>query len=760
MAGEFLRPDVFSEETQVAAPITGSGISTGGMVGVAERGPVGKVILTTSFADYSAQFGSFFKGNYLTHSARAFFREGGTRLYISRVAEAEIVATLQTGVEVNDNALLWTSVLPAGAGNDVSITLTDAGGATDPLVITVVGTDIDIQLETVASTIVTTADQLKAAILADSDASALVTVADFGASDGSVAVVAEVLANLSGGLGASTARRTYTDMLGADTYKATATSPGAWGNKVSISSVKYALTTTADVITGATEAEVSSLLGIELGDVVFIDDGTTSVSVIVSGTNVSTGKITFPAVTLGSTIVSGAAVLSGSNHRLNTRTNAIILTGATEATVTNASNARVGQVVTFTDGTTEVSVDVTEVNGSVLSFDAVTLGSSIAANAVAVSQEFQIAISEGTVVVEVHNFLSFGVNNIRDYIGTRLGAGDGNQSAFIELDDLLSASADPRNLPVPASGVVLVFGLDGAAPGSNDFIGSEVSGTGIFAFDALEAGDVNFLATPGITAVTVTKNGDAYAQGRGDIIYIADVPESSDTAIEALDYRNVQLNIDSSYTALYYPWLVTQDPESNLLLNLPPSGFVMGEYSNTAARRGVHKAPANVTLEGVLDVTHRTSDGEHDVLNPAGINVIKFRQGEGIRIMGARTLQSAKDGKHYVNVRNLLNFVKTSITRSSRFALFESINEDLFTDLRKANTRFLKSLWVDGALFPSSDASRAFFVKVDSETTPQSAVDQGQVFIEIGINPVKPAEFIVFRISLFDGEVGITESSA
>jgi uncharacterized protein len=209
-------------------------------------------------------------------------------------------------------------------------------------------------------------------------------------------------------------------------------------------------------------------------------------------------------------------------------------------------------------------------------------------------------------------------------------------------------------------------------------------------------------------------------------------------------------NSDSGYGAFYFPHLVVRDPlstkpaaESNVVV--APSGHVAGIYARTDTTRGVHKAPANEAVFGALNVSKNLTRTEQGVLNPAGVNCIRFFPSEGIRVYGARTLAPAASDWRYVNVRRLLIMIEETISRNTRWSVFEPNDISLWKALRRDIRAFLTSLWREGALQGNSP-EEAFFVKCDEETNPQDQIDLGRVFIHIGVAPVKPAEFVVFKI--------------
>jgi phage tail sheath protein FI len=191
------------------------------------------------------------------------------------------------------------------------------------------------------------------------------------------------------------------------------------------------------------------------------------------------------------------------------------------------------------------------------------------------------------------------------------------------------------------------------------------------------------------------------------------------------------------------------DPLSKSPMLIPPSGHVAGIWARTDATRGVHKAPANEVVLGANGLGFQVTGPEQGAMNQSGINCIRSFPGRGIRVWGARTLSSDPEWR-YLNVRRLFNFVSESIMEGTQWAVFEPNDQRLWTQLRISAANFLTRVWRDGALFGSTPAE-AFYVKCDAETNPPDVVEAGQVVVEVGIAPVKPAEFVIFRISQFTG---------
>jgi uncharacterized protein len=208
---------------------------------------------------------------------------------------------------------------------------------------------------------------------------------------------------------------------------------------------------------------------------------------------------------------------------------------------------------------------------------------------------------------------------------------------------------------------------------------------------------------------------------------------------DMIGWRKDKMGFDTKYAALYYPWV-----QSNGEM-IPPSGFVAGVYARVDGQRGVHKAPANEIVMGAIGLERNVSRNEQDLLNPIGVNCIRAFPGQGIRIWGARTLSSDARWR-YINVRRLFSSVEESILQGTSWIVFEPNDQILWRQIKRDITAFLSVVWRSGALFGKT-AEEAFYVKCDEETNPKELRDLGYCVIEVGLAPVKPAEFVVFKIS-------------
>jgi phage tail sheath protein FI len=239
-----------------------------------------------------------------------------------------------------------------------------------------------------------------------------------------------------------------------------------------------------------------------------------------------------------------------------------------------------------------------------------------------------------------------------------------------------------------------------------------------------------------------------HAQNMGDRVAILDSPPGMNPQ-KVRDWRMKEVNYDSKYGALYYPWIKVANPlangNGNASIYVPPCGHMAGIWSRNDSQRGVHKAPANEVIAGCIGLEYQTTHNEQAILNPVGINTIRTFPGRGIRVWGARTVSSDPSWR-YLNVRRLFNYIEESLMVGTQWAVFEPNDIHLWMRIRRDITAFLVRCWRDGALFGAT-ANEAFYVKVDAENNPVETRDVGQLIIEIGIAPVKPAEFVIIRLS-------------
>jgi len=333
------------------------------------------------------------------------------------------------------------------------------------------------------------------------------------------------------------------------------------------------------------------------------------------------------------------------------------------------------------------------------------------------------------------------------------------QSKTIHIEEATSSGVLER----PQKGTVKLAAPKKPAPDKtpirpDDYVGDVAARTG---FGGLEAVDeVTMVAVPdlmtayqqgaiddeGLKAVQLAVI--AHCELMGDRVAILDSPPNLN-AQQIKDWRVNLAGYDSKFAALYWPWVKVFDPSTGTNVLVPPSGHVAGIWGRNDDTRGVHKAPANEVVRGAIALQTQITRNEHDLLNPIGINCLRSFPGRGIRVWGARTLCSDPAWR-YLNVRRLFNYLEESILNGVQWAVFEPNDNVLWAKVRRSIAAFLTMEWRKGALFGLTP-DEAFYVRCDRETNPAEAIDAGQVLCEIGVAPVKPAEFVVFRLSQLSG---------
>ena len=275
----------------------------------------------------------------------------------------------------------------------------------------------------------------------------------------------------------------------------------------------------------------------------------------------------------------------------------------------------------------------------------------------------------------------------------------------------------------------------------DDFVGEDLGTgkrTGIQALEDID--EVSICLAPNVWSPTVHSALILHCETLKDRFAILDPKDG--LSIEQI--RDVRENLDSKYGALYYPWLEVRDPIIGRNVQVAPSGHMAGIYARVDVERGVHKAPANEIIRGITKIADEVTKREQDLLNPKGINALRFFPGRGNRVWGARTISSDSSWK-YINVRRLFLFVEESIDEGTQFVVFEPNSDPTWARVRQTITNFLTTVWRGGAL-EGTTADQAFFVKCDRTTMSQDDIDNGRLICVIGIAPVKPAEFVIFKI--------------
>ena len=361
---------------------------------------------------------------------------------------------------------------------------------------------------------------------------------------------------------------------------------------------------------------------------------------------------------------------------------------------------------------------------------------------------FKLVVKQGGRPVETYENLS-------------TGKGKQNVATVVKAQSKLIMIEETGALAAPAAASVTLSGGGAALParvGPKDYVGNSADRTGFAGLEAVD--EVTMLSVPDLASVyeqgiidmeglqAVQLAMIAHCELMGDRVAILDTPPGLN-AQQVKEWRVDKAGYDSKYATLYWPWIKVFDPLSGQARFVPPSGHVAGIWARNDDTRGVHKAPANEVVRGAISLALNITKGEHDQLNPNGINCIRAFPGRGIRVWGARTISSDPSWR-YLNVRRLFNYVEESIFEGTQWVVFEPNDIRLWGRVKRTINAFLLRVWRDGALFGATP-DQAFFVVCDETNNPPEVRDAGQLVVDIGIAPVKPAEFVVFRIAQFSG---------
>lgn len=355
-------------------------------------------------------------------------------------------------------------------------------------------------------------------------------------------------------------------------------------------------------------------------------------------------------------------------------------------------------------------------------------------------------------IVEVYENVSFNMGEA-NYVVKRTEKSDLITAEHIVGEDNEIISPFERltgDGTLSAKGLSLEGGANGsvASLSAADFIGVDNGAgkrSGIQAF--VDNDVVSIMAVPGITDPNVQLSLVAHCENLASRFAVLDVPRGAKKIDDIVAHREL---FDSNYAALYHPWLQVFDSMDKRNIAIPPSGSVIGIYARSDNERGVHKAPANEVVRACVGLDCNFNKGEQDILNPKGVNLIRAFPGMGIRVWGARTASSDGSWK-YINVRRLFIFIEESIKVNTNWAVFEPNDETLWVRIKRTIEVFLTGMWRNGSLAGSS-TDEAFFVNVDRTTMSQDDIDNGRLICVIGVAPVKPAEFVIFRITQKTGD--------
>ncbi len=415
--------------------------------------------------------------------------------------------------------------------------------------------------------------------------------------------------------------------------------------------------------------------------------------------------------------------------------------------VKNGSGFQAGDVLQYTSAEGTIYAKVLKSQDNIL-----TLSESLPASVVDINLlpsrvlttcEFTMEVKYRD-IVELYENLSFNIESA-NFISKKTAKSDLIEAQYIgkfsrEAEDPFGCITADEEAKIALAG-----GSNGSMGNVNasTFIGTDGGAgnrTGIQSF--VDNDVVSIMAVPGVTDPNVQLTLVAHCENLASRFAVLDIPQDSRKVQDVINHRDI---VDSTYAAMYHPWLQVFDPLDKKNIMVPPSGSIMGIYARSDNSRGVHKAPANEVVRGCTGLDCQFNKGEQDILNPKGVNLIRSFPGQGIRVWGARTVSSDGSWK-YVNVRRLFIYIEESIKANTSWAVFEPNDEVLWVRVQRTISVFLNNMWRSGSLAGSSP-EEAFFVNIGRDTMSQDDIDNGRLVCVIGVAPVKPAEFVIFRIT-------------
>lgn len=802
---EYLAPGVYVEEIPSGnKPIQAASTSTAGMVGMTARGPVGTPTLVSSRGAYARIFGGdlnplvFTNGrDALPYAAEGFFTNGGARLYVVRVV-GDNADESELALFAADTSVVAAPTLAAPvAEGDTGLILSDPGavGAGTQLLISDGETSETVTLTATAFAPRLRLDDGLAHSYADGDTVTVQTTAAVAVALTADAAAGDTTLTLDA-TGPLTAGDTYLigpDVDGTaelvtiatidDATTVTLVTPLSASHATTAPISSLADSATAPTLVGATGAsaarvviEVSDMTGIAAGGVIRIDNGTDDEFVIVSAIaqevevdaplsdNHPANVALIPAVQV-LTVHARYPGVWGDALRVTAGNASIVSTqvagteGAAALTVEvdSAFGLFPGSVVVI-DGRIVREVAAVDTTDGIVTLTAAH-GESLTPGMTLVSREFSLTVEriEDDRAAESETFdrLSLAAGHPR-YALTQVGSwdtatdrpSDSGGSNLIRLSD--DANAATRLMPLIAGVSRHLDGGDDDVAGVDDaaYVGTAAEDpanrSGIQALE--NEPTLSIVAVPGQTSVTVQKALIAHCDRMRYRFAVLDTPIGAN--LQAA--RTHRQNYDTTRAAVYYPALEIADRfgEPGARRVIPPSGHVLGVYARTDISRGVHKAPANEVVRGILAFDQKLDKAAQDILNPLNLNCFRdFRtENRGLRLYGARVATSDPEWR-YVNVRRLFLFIEQSLDTGLQWAVFEPNSEQLWATVKQSITNFLTTVWRSGAL-EGTKAEEAFFVNIGYDITmTQDDIDNGRLIVEIGAAPVKPAEFVIVRIS-------------
>ena len=749
---EYLTPGVYVEEIDAGPkPIEGVSTSTAGAVGVTARGPSsGKPELVTSFAEFVRKFGGYLDeplpalvnqwalnaaegGRWWLFplSVKGFFDNGGQRMYVKRVFSGTAVAA--SGI----------------AGQGVSSEVVAVAKATDTVVRVrhQLGIEATSQVNIFSGGVALAGNPF--------------TVSSYDPTAGSLTLGTALGKELQPGVDfvvPAAFPRVAPAAGPPDTRSITfrAKSVGDWGKALrvqvrpmvgatlkllpdpALGGAPAVTTLSADAPPATTVLPVASGAGFAAGD-----------RALINGREFSVTAAAAASITINPGVAAGVTWPSGTSVRRMRPANSTAVPSDT-VSVAGADQLYVGAFVELDTGTQKERATVLSMVG-----DRVRLSAPLA-RAYYADHKLRVVEAEVTVryapddVIQAEevfpnlrlvddgsmSYLPRNVNTVSTLVEVQTGGG------FVNGDLARFPTVVP---PAPNANTLWLPLLNGAdnlgGLTVDDFVGVDGGSgkrTGVQALEDID--EISICLAPDVWSTTVHTALIDHCEILKDRFAVLDPRDG--LSIQGI--REVRETIDTKYAALYYPWIEVRDPSVGRNVNVAPSGHLAGIYARVDVERGVHKAPANEVIRGITKIAQDVTDREQAMLNPRGINALRSFPNRGNRVWGARTLTSDSSWK-YVNVRRLFIYVEESIDEGTQWVVFEPNDEATWARVRLSVTNFLTTVWRNGAL-EGLKAEEAFFVRCDRTTMTQDDIDNGRLICVIGIAPVKPAEFVIFRI--------------
>ena len=727
MAVQVSYPGVYVEEFEPGAPIEGVGTSTAGFVGTAFSGPIKKPTLVQSWDAFVAKFGGIITDpplSWLAQGVYGFFLNGGTACYIVRAGTGAMASANLDSRGSPDPALVVTAIQEGPAGNAITVQVADSSR-------------LNVLMAKALPTHAITAMA--------GDRKTLTVDSNTGFTGGEAVTVSKGADSVSGFV--ASVSGTDTIVLAGALSGAVDFSGGSIGPSGTLPLRRVQTNVTA--ISGdRRQLTVASTTGLAPNDRLRLTKGADTATAIVKNTQgVNTINLAAP--------VAGAVDFGGGAARIDDlsvgqKTFRVVAPG----TLSLNQALPQGSLIKITQGGTNEIATVDASGG-----DTVTVAAGLA-NSYSLdpggtaptieSLEFDIAVNDsGSGTSETFPQLSMNPKH-PSYWATAV------TSELVTLEPPATPPAPTPADPRPAAGPYPLAGgtADDRASGWSDLTANP---TGYL--DLLKPyGDISLVVIPGATDAGVQQAMRDHCESLYSRFAILDPVQGAEPGNGIRDqFANVRSA--RGFAALYYPWISVRNPANGKTELWPPSGHIAGIYARVDQGRGVHKAPANENIRGALGLERRLTDEEQGPLNLMGIDVLRVFPGQSQPVVwGARTTAGDLDRNwQYVNIRRLFIFLEQSIEQGIRWAVFEPNDLALWQKLKRSISEFLAQVWRDGALF-GAKTEDAFYVRIDEALNPPSTRALGRLYIEVGVVPTYPAEFIILRIGIWQGGSEVSES--